>query len=178
MNVLVIDDARVNLRFLENQLEGLGYQVTTAPSGETALEILTSPHDIDVALSDLNMPDMDGVELFRQYETYCAHAGIAKPVPFIMLTASHKDDRLDAAREIGFFAIMSKPPELSKLAENIERAFESTNNGVDREQFHFARTIEAMVANAVDNKNTAMARGLIKAFENSLVALRKVVLDD
>ena len=62
--VLVVDDEVGMLTLLRNYLTREGYEVHTAPSGETALQFLEE-HDFDVVLTDLRMGGMDGLALVR-----------------------------------------------------------------------------------------------------------------
>src|SRR6266508_3237370 len=63
--ILVVDDDPDNCRNLSDILTDLGYRVDTAPDGPSALELVRrAPYD--VALLDLKMPGMDGLELYRE----------------------------------------------------------------------------------------------------------------
>ncbi len=78
--VLVVDDERTMLMFAKVALEGAGYRVLTADSGEEAVPMLRDP-DLDVVLSDLKMPGMSGEELLGRCRTECPD------VPVIVATA-------------------------------------------------------------------------------------------
>ncbi|MBN0294762.1 response regulator, partial [Pseudomonas aeruginosa] len=62
MMILVVDDHPINRRLLADQLGSLGYQGVTANDGIDALNVLSKQH-IDIVLSDVNMPNMDGYRL-------------------------------------------------------------------------------------------------------------------
>ena len=66
--ILVVDDEVGMVTLLRNYLTREGYEVTTAPSAEVALQMLEE-HDIDVVLTDMNMPGMGGMELVRELHT-------------------------------------------------------------------------------------------------------------
>ena len=66
--VLVVDDEVEMLTLLRNYLTREGYAVPTAPSAETALQLLED-HDFDVVLTDLRMRGMDGLALVRELHT-------------------------------------------------------------------------------------------------------------
>lgn len=59
--ILVVDDEGPNRYSISKNLERVGYSVTEAASGPEALEHLTT-NEFDVVLTDIKMPDMDGVE--------------------------------------------------------------------------------------------------------------------
>ena len=78
--VLVVDDEVGMVTLLRNYLTREGYEIHTAPSGETALQFLEA-HDCDVVLTDLRMGGMDGLALVR-----AIHA--TRPeTPVILMTA-------------------------------------------------------------------------------------------
>ena len=65
ITVLAVDDQPQNLRLLDAVLSPRRYRVLTAQSGATALELLET-EDVDIVLSDVVMPEMDGYELCRR----------------------------------------------------------------------------------------------------------------
>ncbi len=65
MMILVVDDHPINRRLLADQLGSLGYQCKTANDGVDALNVL-SKNAIDIVLSDVNMPNMDGYRLTQR----------------------------------------------------------------------------------------------------------------
>src|ERR687887_1735922 len=91
--VLVADDDEDILAFVEFRLQREGYEVATANDGARALDIAVERHP-DVAILDIMMPRMDGVEVTRQIR---ADDQIGRP-PVILLTASIADaDRVRGA---------------------------------------------------------------------------------
>lgn len=80
VNVLMVDDEVVVLDAFVDILEGEGYRMFTAESGEKALEILRADA-IDIVVSDIKMPGMDGLELLRIIHEIDAE------IPVIMATA-------------------------------------------------------------------------------------------
>lgn len=65
MMILVVDDHPINRSLLADQLGSLGYQCKTANDGVDALNVLNKNH-IDIVLSDVNMPNMDGYRLTQR----------------------------------------------------------------------------------------------------------------
>ena len=82
MNILVVDDYSNMRRITKSALRGMGYgNILEAEDGQSALR-LALRQDIDLIISDVNMPNMDGLELLRQLRAQDRTAG----VPFIMVT--------------------------------------------------------------------------------------------
>jgi DNA-binding response OmpR family regulator len=63
--ILLIDDSFISLDAVSAFLEDMGWTVLTAQSGVEALKMASTP-DLDLVISDLNMPDMNGIEVFRR----------------------------------------------------------------------------------------------------------------
>jgi two-component system sensor histidine kinase RpfC len=104
LNVLVAEDNEINQVVISRLLEREGHRVRTVADGREALEILRS-EKFDVALLDLNMPIMGGVETARQY---ISSAG-KDAIPLIALTA---DATLESRKECdaaGFRMYITKP---------------------------------------------------------------------
>lgn len=66
VHILVVDDDSSMLSFLTKALENAGYQVTAKNNGLDALDILKNAQDIDLLLTDVVMPGMDGTELSHE----------------------------------------------------------------------------------------------------------------
>ena len=86
--VLVVDDETVIAQLIADMLSGEGYEVDTAPDGVVALARLAERR-YDVVLSDLRMPELDGLGLFREIEA--RHPEILRRFMFITGTSEHTD---------------------------------------------------------------------------------------
>ncbi|MDX6290844.1 MAG: hypothetical protein QOH42_2643, partial [Blastocatellia bacterium] len=93
---LIVNDNQVALDLLRDLLEPEGYQVLMAQSGQRALEI-TSTVRTDVIISDVVMPEMDGIELCRRLKKNPKTA----VTPVLLVSAVRKED---AALREGFAA--------------------------------------------------------------------------
>lgn len=115
--VLIVDD---NVDLAENMaeiIEDLGFIPRVYHSPKKALEELT-PDRYAVALLDIRMPEMDGVELYQ-------HLKQRDPVlPAIAITAYAHDDRVQTAVEHGIIAVLSKPLDVPSLLEKISSLVE------------------------------------------------------
>ena len=116
-SVLVVDDNETNRRILERQLGRWGLDVDTVASGPEALEKLSGKLSYDLVVSDMQMPDMDGMMLAelirRQYD--------AATLPIIMLTSL--GCRTSEMASGAFDAILSKPVKNDQLFEAIQKSF-------------------------------------------------------
>ena len=86
--VLVVDDESIIAQLIADVLGGEGYDVDTAPHGVAALERLEQ-RTYDVVLSDLRMPELDGLGLFREIEQ--RYPDLLHRFVFITGTSEHAD---------------------------------------------------------------------------------------
>ncbi|HVY31171.1 MAG TPA: sigma-54 dependent transcriptional regulator [Polyangiaceae bacterium] len=100
--ILVVDDEPNLRRVLSAQLERDGYDVHTAEDGEQALGILKE-HHIDLVITDLRMPRIDGMELLRRTQKMDAD------LPVVMITAHGTVDNAVEALKTGAFDYLTKP---------------------------------------------------------------------
>ncbi|GHG72790.1 transcriptional regulator [Alishewanella longhuensis] len=113
--LLLVDDDPSLLRLLTLRLEGEGYQVLNADSAETALGLLTK-QSVDVVLSDLRMPGLDGMSLFDEI------AKRYKGLPVVLMTAHGSIPEAVAATQRGVFGFLTKPLNPVELREVLQRA--------------------------------------------------------
>lgn len=118
-SILVVDDEADTCANLSDILTDLGYHVDTAADGPTALE-LVKQHPYDVALLDLKMPGMDGLELYREIRKLQADT-VA-----ILVTAYASSSTADEALDAGAWKILPKPVEFPKLLALVDEAVEQT----------------------------------------------------
>jgi len=114
-NVLIVDDDENICKVLQRDLKRLRYSCATADGGEAAIEKLAG-NDFDVALIDLLMPKVGGLDVLRAID----EMGI-DTVPIIL--SGHKDiSQAVAATKLGAFDYLAKPASLQTIQETIERA--------------------------------------------------------
>ena len=112
MMILVVDDHPINRRLLADQLGSLGYQCMTANDGVDALNVLSKNH-IDIVLSDVNMPNMDGYRLTQRIR----QLGLTLPV--IGVTANALAEERQRCLESGMDSCLSKPVTLDILKQTL-----------------------------------------------------------
>jgi two-component system cell cycle response regulator len=116
VRVLVVDDNFVNVRLLEELLKSAAYEVTTAMSGDAALEKIAQSRP-DIVLLDVMMPGMDGYEVCRRIRQEEKTAQL----PVIMVTALDKESDREMALAAGANDFLSKPVEDNLLLPAIRR---------------------------------------------------------
>lgn len=112
MMILVVDDHPINRRLLADQLGSLGYQCKTANDGVDALNVLNKNH-IDIVLSDVNMPNMDGYRLTQRIR----QLGLTLPV--IGVTANALAEEKQRCLESGMDSCLSKPVTLDVIKQTL-----------------------------------------------------------
>jgi CheY-like chemotaxis protein len=117
-HLLIVDDDPLMVKTLADILTIKGYQVETAHSALLALEALGNEASgenehrqcaLDCVISDVKMPGMNGVELFRRI-----HARFPE-LPVILMTAYAEEDLLQHARQDGVVAVLPKPLKIPRL---------------------------------------------------------------
>lgn len=116
-HVLVVDDEEEVRDTLHNVLKSLDYIPYTAEGGEQALLILKD-NPIDVILSDLYMPEMDGIELLKKVKAQDTKA------IFIMITAHPTIETAVEAIKKGAYDYLTKPFHIEEVRLKINRAIE------------------------------------------------------
>src|SRR5204862_7799806 len=118
--VLVVDDADDDREAMRARFETLGARVISAENGQEAMDRLREA-GADVVLCDLRMPQVDGFEFIRRLRADPKCHGL----PAIAVSGVGSGGSSLRARELGFDAYLSKPPEFEALGLFVRRAMES-----------------------------------------------------
>ena len=114
--ILIVDDAGSLRSLIRKSLEGAGYgRVKEAINGRAALGVLAQTR-VDLIISDLNMPQVNGLELLRTVQESPAYCNI----PFIVLTSETANDTFQAAMRAGAADFIKKPFTRDDLINKIQ----------------------------------------------------------
>jgi two-component system response regulator HydG len=113
-SVLVVDDDRALCDLLADGLTPRGFSVTTTTRAAEALDLFRDAH-FDVVLTDLTMPDLDGIEL-------CARLASSRKIPVIVITAFGSLETAVRAIRAGAYDFLTKPLDVEVVALSLERA--------------------------------------------------------
>nr|WP_315197612.1 response regulator [uncultured Aquabacterium sp.] len=118
-NVLVVDDNDTNRTVIENMLNAWGMNVTQASNGREALDILmahaTQDADFDLALVDMNMPELDGLGLAEAVRT----SGRYRNLKMVLLSSVSSPDDVRRAQDVGYQRFVPKPLRKAELRQAI-----------------------------------------------------------
>ncbi|NDW53813.1 ATP-binding protein [Aliiroseovarius sp. PrR006] len=114
-SVLVVDDSKTNLKIAKVILRSLKHRVTTAESGEIAIDLIQEKQ-FDLVLMDVNMPGIDGLETTRRIRKRAPH--MSHP-PIIGLSASAFADDIENCLEAGMNGFLAKPLSKAELATTL-----------------------------------------------------------
>jgi len=117
VNALIVDDSSVMRKIVERALRQAGLDplvVHEAGNGAEGLELLKT-RQIDLVLSDINMPSMDGLEFLRQ-----VHAqNLAPGVPVVMITTESSEEHVRQAIQAGARGYIRKPFTAEQVKERV-----------------------------------------------------------
>jgi len=151
--ILIVDDEESIRTIMASLLESRGYRCSTAANGREAVEHLKG-NSVDLVLSDMVMPEMDGMSLLNWLRTH------SEEVPAIMVTAMHDvSTALDAMRH-GAYDYILKPFEREQLFLSVRRALEHRLLVVENR--HYQRNLEKLV-----EERTSQLRGALHQLEQS-----------
>jgi purine-binding chemotaxis protein CheW len=120
--ILFVDDEEVACKSIGGFLQDLGYEVLLAENGEQALSILEQESGIDVVISDVRMPVMNGLELLKSLHNK------ARRVPVILISAYGDMGLAAEAQQYGAIDYFRKPVNLKKLITSV-KSIETEDEG-------------------------------------------------
>jgi two-component system chemotaxis response regulator CheY len=113
---LTIDDSKTMRDMLMVTLADAGFDVLQAVDGQDGLDVLGKER-VDVIITDINMPKMDGYEVIRQLRGNPDH----KSTPILVLTTESELSKKNLAREVGATGWMVKPFDPDRLVATIRK---------------------------------------------------------
>jgi DNA-binding NtrC family response regulator len=117
LRALVIDDDVSTLELMQFQLEREGFETAVCESGQKALKIVEEK-EFDIILTDLNLPDADGIEIVRHFKQ------VTPDTEIIMVTGFGSMEKAIEATKAGAFYYVEKPVNFGELRVLIEKAVE------------------------------------------------------
>lgn len=125
--VLIVDDEENMRKTLAEILRDEGYQVTTAATGEAAVQ-LCQTQDFEVVLMDVRMPGIDGVEAFRRIRRH------REDVRVILMSAYSIESLKETALDEGAIAFLPKPLDLDRIIDLVAEAKDTAILVVENEE--------------------------------------------
>ncbi|MCB0364761.1 MAG: sigma-54-dependent Fis family transcriptional regulator [Bdellovibrionaceae bacterium] len=142
--ILVVDDEESIREFLDIMLRKEGYEVTCAEDGQKALDILKKK-SVDMVISDLQMPNMTGIELLRHVKDQFPD------MLFMMITAFGSTETAVEAMKLGAYDYLTKPFKIDEVRINIANALRSQSLEVENRSLKKELTREYSFQNLVGN---------------------------
>src|SRR5690349_2552512 len=124
MSVLVVDDSEDTTEMVRHLLEIGGASVCSATSGFEALQ-LAHEKEFDVVLSDISMPEMDGFEFLTRLRQIPGK----QDLPAVALTGFGRPEDIQRANDKGFYAHLTKPFDIQRLAMLLQKVPRISHNG-------------------------------------------------
>jgi two-component system chemotaxis response regulator CheY len=119
--ILVVDDSSTVRKFVAASLNMKGFRVLTAADGIEALELMPT-EKVDLIITDLNMPDMDGYEFIRTLRETPEYQSI----PIIVLSSMTSLKNKDLALEMGALAFLEKPLSTEAIQREVFKFIQKT----------------------------------------------------
>ena len=118
-HILIVDDSKTVRNLVAFIMKREGYKVTMAEDGIDGLEKLFSADKIDLIISDVNMPRMDGFTFIKQVREQDAY----KDLPIMVLSTEGRPQDIDLGMKLGANLYMVKPAQPEKMVQNIKMLF-------------------------------------------------------
>jgi len=116
--ILAADDSKAMLFFYTSALAGMDVCLTTAEDGQQAFNRLKSGERVDLLVTDLNMPNMDGVELVKEIRN-----SLKLDIPILMASTESEKSQTELARQAGVSDFITKPFTKEQFVEKISALF-------------------------------------------------------
>ncbi len=123
-SILVVDDELLIRDLLYDYFNGQGWQITVTENGEKAMEVLRS-QKVDLVLTDLKMPEMDGMALTAQVRNEFPE------IPVVIMTGYPSVDSAVAALRNRVADYITKPFNINQLYKSVESHINTDNDKVE-----------------------------------------------
>lgn len=172
LTVLIVEDHLPSQYLLVQQISYLGHRTLTASNGLEGLAVW-SKHDIDIVITDCNMPEMDGLEMTRAIRRL-EQAQSIKPCLIIGLTADAQREVIQRCLYAGMNHALAKPTNLAALNRLIPKLEAEPPQAVEASLL--TSDIQAAMAKRVIASNRSEGDALRRALDESdLAAVKRIV---
>ena len=117
--ILVIDDEKLVVESLKKLLKREGYDANIAKNGTEAMEQIQK-NDFDLIVSDIRMPDINGIEIVKKIRDYLKQ-NKKKPVPEILITGYVSKENLEEAEKLNVADYIYKPFNIKDFLDVVKR---------------------------------------------------------
>jgi two-component system chemotaxis response regulator CheY len=115
-HILIVDDSKTVRNLVAFIMKKEGFKVTTAEDGLDGLEKLYSAEAVDLIVSDVNMPRMDGLTFIKTVREQDAY----RDIPIVVLSTEGQDKDIQTGLTMGANLYMVKPAQPEKLVRNVK----------------------------------------------------------
>jgi two-component system, chemotaxis family, chemotaxis protein CheY len=117
--ILVVDDFQTTRKVIINALAKFGFKTIEASDASEALTLMDG-RDVDLLITDFNMPQMDGADLIESMRKKSGY----KFIPALVLSTEIKDDKKQKAEQAKITAWIQKPFDLEKFIKIVQKAIQ------------------------------------------------------
>jgi two-component system, chemotaxis family, chemotaxis protein CheY len=116
IRIMTVDDSASMRQMVSFTLKGAGYDVVEATDGKDALEKMEN-HSIHMLITDINMPNLDGIGLVRKVRSHAVY----RFIPIILLTTESQDSRKQEGKTAGATGWIVKPFKPDQLLHVVKK---------------------------------------------------------
>ncbi len=118
--ILIVDDSETVRKRIKASLEGKAYTILEGVDGLDALTVIQENKNIDLVITDINMPRLDGIKMCQMIH----EKNLLPGIPILALTTEMSGDLKKIGKEYGVVAWIIKPLDHSQTVNFIERMLE------------------------------------------------------
>ncbi|KZN43322.1 response regulator [Pseudoalteromonas luteoviolacea] len=168
-NILIVDDVAENLQILQLILRNEGHKVYAAISAEIALTIV-GEHLPDLIISDIKMPQMNGLEFCKELKK----AESTAQIPIIFVSAQSDTDNIVAALEVGGVDYITKPFKPAEVIARVKTQLKLIEAHKLAVRQHLSHVMNQMVVGVAHEINTPLGTAItaVTHFDDILHELR------
>lgn len=163
--ILVIEDQEDLAELYESSLEGAGYDVTVAYTGEEGIAEFEA-NGADAVLMDMTLPEMHGTKVLGKIR------GLSPSVPVLVVTGETMAESRDVCERLGVQEYLAKPPDYDALMRALERALAHPQS--DEQYMVVTLRLPARVLKTLTDIDSNLERAITRVCEDCADALKKM----